>query len=303
MLAIVIPYYKLTFFEETLQSLANQSDKRFKVYIGDDTSPENPSLLLEQFIGKFSFTYKKFESNLGGISLVKQWDRCLAMMNNEDWFLILGDDDALSPTCVEEFFTNLPEIVENNCRVIRFASVINDVAQKNISSLFTHPKLEKSTDFICKRLANKTRSSLSEYVFINSSYKKHGFYEYDLAWHSDDRAWLEFSEFKTIYSINSAHVIIGLSDENISRANFKTEQKQLARLEFFKFLIFDNFYKFTKQQREYLLKFYEQLVYQNKKTSFLFWVSLFFQFLKNCDAIQGIKFTRRLLIYMRKNER
>jgi hypothetical protein len=35
MLAIVIPYYKRTFFEETLQSLANQTDKRFQVFIGD----------------------------------------------------------------------------------------------------------------------------------------------------------------------------------------------------------------------------------------------------------------------------
>jgi len=38
MLAIVIPYYKRTFFEETLQSLANQTDKRFQVYVGDDTN-------------------------------------------------------------------------------------------------------------------------------------------------------------------------------------------------------------------------------------------------------------------------
>jgi hypothetical protein len=27
--------------------LANQTDKRFKVYIGDDASPENPASLLE----------------------------------------------------------------------------------------------------------------------------------------------------------------------------------------------------------------------------------------------------------------
>jgi hypothetical protein len=40
MLAIIIPYYKLCFFEENLQSLAAQTDKRFKVYIGDDASPE-----------------------------------------------------------------------------------------------------------------------------------------------------------------------------------------------------------------------------------------------------------------------
>lgn len=38
MLAIIIPYYKFTFFEATLQSLANQTDQRFKVYIGDDAS-------------------------------------------------------------------------------------------------------------------------------------------------------------------------------------------------------------------------------------------------------------------------
>ena len=42
MLAIVIPYYKYTFFEETLLSLQNQTNKKFNVYIGDDASPENP---------------------------------------------------------------------------------------------------------------------------------------------------------------------------------------------------------------------------------------------------------------------
>ena len=41
MLSIIIPYYKLTFFEATLQSLACQSAKRFKVHIGDDASPKS----------------------------------------------------------------------------------------------------------------------------------------------------------------------------------------------------------------------------------------------------------------------
>jgi hypothetical protein len=40
MLAIVIPYYKIRFFEATLQSVAIQTDKRFKVYIGNDASDE-----------------------------------------------------------------------------------------------------------------------------------------------------------------------------------------------------------------------------------------------------------------------
>ena len=73
MIAIVIPYYKLTFFESILQSLANQTDKRFNVYIGDDASLDDPSSLLEKYNNQFDFVYHKFEKNIGSISLVNQW--------------------------------------------------------------------------------------------------------------------------------------------------------------------------------------------------------------------------------------
>jgi hypothetical protein len=57
MLAIVILYYKLTFFDATLQSLASQTNQRFMVYIGDDVSPQYPVLLLEKYKGTFDFVY------------------------------------------------------------------------------------------------------------------------------------------------------------------------------------------------------------------------------------------------------
>ena len=106
-LAIVIPYYKINFFEKTLSSLAQQTDKRFRVYIGDDASPDSPEKLLEKYQGKFNFTYKKFNDNLGSISLVKQWERCIDMMKDEEWLMILGDDDVLDTNVVEQFYTNL----------------------------------------------------------------------------------------------------------------------------------------------------------------------------------------------------
>ena len=71
MLAIVIPYYKRTFFEETLQCLVNHTNQRFKVYIGDDASPENPSELLKKQKGRFDFVYLSFEQNIGGKSLTQ----------------------------------------------------------------------------------------------------------------------------------------------------------------------------------------------------------------------------------------
>lgn len=299
MLAIIIPYYKLTFFKETLESLGNQTDKRFKVYIGDDASPENPVDLLEKYRGKFDFVYHRFENNLGGTSLTQQWERCVALSENEEWIMILGDDDLLGENVVEEFYRNLSEIKREGVNVVRYATKIDDEKKQNLSQLYLHPKLEKATDFFYRRLVNQTRSSLSEYVFKRSIYKKYGFYDYDLAWHSDDRAWFDFSEFKYIYSINTSYVIFRLSEFNISRGNFKTRQKQESSLKFYKYIINKHLFKFKNYQKKALLLYYEQLVYKNKQADFFFWLSTFLLFVRSFYFIQGLKFTRRLLIHLK----
>jgi glycosyltransferase involved in cell wall biosynthesis len=301
-LGIVIPYYKLSFFEETLQSLANQSDKRFKVYIGDDASTENPKDLLDKFTGKFNFTYQRFTDNLGGQQLVKQWERCVDLLQNEVWFVVLGDDDVLGDNYVEEFYKYLPDVIEEKCKVVRFATVVIDGMSNQISSTYTHSKLEKSTDFFYRRFTNKTRSSLSEYVFKRSAYKTYGFYNYKLAWFTDDRAWLEFSEFKTIYSINSAVVSFRLSKENISRHDYKLQEKANVSLQFFKFIITKHLLKFTKQQQRHFTLYYEQLVYKYSTLTFYFWLLVIFAFLKQLNIVQCVKFTRRMFIQLKRQD-
>lgn len=301
MLAIIIPFFKLTFFEETLQSLSLQTDKRFKVYIGDDASQENPVGLLDKYKGQFEFEYYRFEQNLGSVSLVRQWYRCIGLTAGEEWLMVLGDDDSLSSTCIEDFYLHLDDINDKKCKVVRYATKLNDSVKQNQSSLFTHPKLEKATDFFCRRITNTTRSSLSEYIFKNSVYRQYGFYNYNLAWYADDRAWLEFSNFGMIYSINSSHLIIGLSNENISRASYKREIKEQIKFVFFKDFILKNLFKFARNQRLNLLLHYEQMIYLNNKVNFRFWLRQFLLFLINFNFIQSVKFTRRLLIHLNKN--
>ena len=248
MLAIVLPYFKLTFFEETLDSLSIQTDKRFKVYIGDDASPENPLALLEKYKGQFDFVYRRFEDNLGSLCLVEQWNRCIALTAGEEWLMILGDDDSLGAGCIEDFYNNLPTIISNHCQVVRYATVVNDVVHQKTSPIYTHPELEKATDFFYRRYKNHTRSSLSEYVFSREAYQKYNFHNYDLAWYADDRAWLEFSNFGAIYTINSSHLIIGLSDENISRATYKIEIKDEVKNIFYRDFILKNLFKFKRNR-------------------------------------------------------
>jgi glycosyltransferase involved in cell wall biosynthesis len=298
MLAIIIPYFKLTFFEETLLSLAKQTDKRFKVYIGDDASPENPTNLLEKYKGKFEFIYHRFEDNLGGTSLTQQWDRCIALSADEKWIMILGDDDELDEHCLADFYRNLANIIIAKSNVVRYATRINDILQLKKSDIFTHPQLEKATDFFFRRISNQTRSSLSEYIFKRASFEKYGFVDYDLAWHSDDRAWFEFSENSPIFTINTSCISFRLSGENISRADYKIKEKQQISLIFFRFMLKEYFSIFSNEQKRYFLLHYEQMIYSNKKVTISFWFLIFRLFLSIGSIKQSVKFSRRVFIHL-----
>jgi glycosyltransferase involved in cell wall biosynthesis len=236
MLAIIIPYYKLAFFEATLQSLANQTNKQFKVYIGDDASPEDCTALLKQFEGSFDFDYHRFETNLGGTSLSQQWERCITLTSNEEWMMILGDDDWLSDNVVEAFYKNLDSI-KNKYNVVRFSTKIFFSNKKEYSNLYTHPVEETYAVTYLKKLKGTSRSSLSESIFKRKMYVKYGFQNYPLAWNSDDRAWFDFSESKPIFTINEATMVISVSEESISGMDNNIEIKNRSQALFYSYLL------------------------------------------------------------------
>ncbi len=296
MLAIIIPYYKLTFFKATLQSLVAQTDKRFKVYIGDDASPEDCSVLLQQFQGQIDFKYHRFDANLGAISLTQQWERCIALSNDEQWLMILGDDDVLDDNCVASFYANEVEIKENKSNVIRYAcKVIN--AQGNVFlGPYFHPKLELASDFYCRKVKNLTRSSLSEYIFKKEVFNQYKFVNYPLAWHSDDKAWLDFSENKPIYTINEAIVYVRFSEINISGRQDNIAQKLTATFQFYGDILRDKKNVFTSKQVLTILMSYEVIIKKNRKLNFNEWIFLFRNYFFNFKLIPFLKFIRRFLI-------
>lgn len=266
-LAIVVPYYKIAFFEETLQSLADQSDQRFTVYIGDDASPENPRTLVKKFKGKFNLTYHRFSSNLGSTSLVSHWHRCLDLSHDEKWVLILGDDDVLGRNCVAEFYRHLEEICKVKLNVIRFASeTINDKSVTT-SILYKHPTIEKSTDFLIRKYQGKTRSSLSEYIFKKAIVEEKKFKVFPLAWHSDVMGVLEFSDFSNVYTLNNAIVKIRISDKSISGSDQNWVAKNKASKMFYLGLL-KNTNRFSEVARQPVLLNIEKTYLNDKKDFF-----------------------------------
>ena len=259
-LAIVIPYYKINYFEETLKSLSNQTDKRFKVYIGNDASENDPIEIIEKYSVKLNLDYKKFDDNLGSISLVKQWNRCLELLGNEEWVMILGDDDVLSNNVVESFYEKEKEF-KNSISVVRFATYKIDENSFIYTHLYTNPEIEKSTDIIVQQ----KRSSLSEYIFSRKKIDAIKFKELPLAWYSDLLAVLEFSEYGHIFSINSAYLKIRISENSISGKNDNLSKKEEAKYLFYKYLFENTKGKIDKQTKMVIINKWNKIYLNDKK--------------------------------------
>lgn len=290
MLAIVIPYFKKFFFEETLISLANQTDKRFVVYIGDDASKESPKDLLEKMKGKFEFYYHKFDENLGSKSLTQQWNRCIMLTKNEPWLMVLGDDDLLGSNVVSSFYENLAEIFSTNFKVIRFSVIkINDLSE-NISTLFINPKKEKAIDL----LFEKKRCSLSEHIFWKENVINIGFKNFELGWFSDVLAVLEFSNFEDVFSINEAQISIRISENSISGMKVNFKKKATATKQFYSYLLINKKEYFDKNERIELLNRLSNC-YLNNKKNVVFFLMISLIYIQNLHFVEYFKFCSKTL--------
>lgn len=299
-LAIVIPYYKIDFFEATLQSLSDQTDKRFKVYIGDDASPDNCNDLLHKYQHQLDFEYQRFEQNLGGKSLVKQWERCIGLMKDEEWIMLLGDDDCLDKNCVAAWYEQFPNF-NGKTDVTRFSSIIIDENSKKITTIYTHPDWEAATDSYLKKYKGQSRSSLSEYVFTKAAYDAKGFRNYPLAWHSDDMAWIDFAGNRKIFTINECAVQVRMSAINISAKQDNNHLKNEARKVFFKDLVSEKLQLVDRNAKRELLAAYEKLLKIQRKLTISDWFSLIQIYAKNGEF--SLFLVRRILLNTQKKYR
>lgn len=279
MLAIIIPYFKLSFFEATLESLSNQTDKRFKVYIGDDASPEDPTDLLERYKDKFDFTYHRFKTNIGGETLIKQWNRCVSLNEDKEWIMILGDDDVLGETVVESWYRN-HEYFHLKSNLVRFSSKLIFENFNTISDCYLHPVWESATDSFYRKFKQISRSSLSEHIFSKASYEKYGFNDYPLAWNSDDRAWLDFSDDKPIFTINESIVFVRISSLNITGKRDNMLKKNSSEIEFYRFLIGNKFKFYNSNQRLEIIKKYGKEIRRHRSLKFSEWLLILYYCLK-----------------------
>lgn len=215
-LAIVIPAYKPDYLKCTLESIENQTNNNFTLYIGDDNSPFNLSEIIDKFSDKIHMVYHRFNTNMGNMDLNSQWERCIELTKKEEWLWLFSDDDIMQTNCVQKFYDSIRE-TNSKYDLYRYNTLRIDMRNTAISEPTKHPQWETCTGFLNRKMLRQTNSYAVEYIFNRKIYeRKAGFVKFPCAWASDDATWALFAIEKGIFTIKGALVKWRYSGQNLS---------------------------------------------------------------------------------------
>lgn len=228
-LTIVIPAYKPSFLGQALDSLAAQTDHRFRVLVGDDASPHDLKTIVDRHRARMDLRYEQFPDNLGRRDLVAHWNRCIRLTDSE-WVWLFSDDDIADPTCVAAWRETLSR-ASADCDLYRFQTRIIDGQSRVIRWNPPHPSAESAMAFAYHRLARQRMSYACEYVFSRRAFEREGgMVSFPLAWGADDASWIAFAGDKLIRTIEGPHVNWRASGENLSAAGRATREAKRESL-------------------------------------------------------------------------
>jgi len=94
--SFVMPAYKAQFLEVAVRSIVGQSAPDWELLVVDDCSPQDLRSIVAPFEDDPRVRYFRNAENLGGRSLVRQWNHCLEMASGE-WVVMAADDDIYAP--------------------------------------------------------------------------------------------------------------------------------------------------------------------------------------------------------------
>lgn len=236
-LAIIIPAYKGLFFTQTLDSLAGQSNKNFKIYVGDDNSPDNIQQIVERYTNRLNIAYHKFPNNIGGKNLVNQWNRCVSLIENEKWIWLFSDDDIADSNCVETFFKTIKQDSEKY-DVYRFDTRVIDDSNVIIGENES-PFEENAYDMCIDILQLKRGHCMPDHIFRKSTYDDLGGFVFtNYAQAADWATSINFATKKGICSMKNAKISWRYGNNNISGSAYKSNhEKILGHIQFIKWTL------------------------------------------------------------------
>lgn len=181
--SVLIPAYKSAFLAEALESVIRQSWKDWELIVVDDCSPEELEPVVRPFCKDERIRYYRNERNFGAVNVVANWNKCLEYSTG-DYVICIGDDDRLSPGCLERLaalIDKYPDLGVYHCGV----AVIDERGEVK-ETLDNRPELESSLEMIGERWKGR-RQFIGDFCFNRELLVSNGgFFYLPLAWGADD---------------------------------------------------------------------------------------------------------------------
>lgn len=198
-LAFVIPAWKSLYFRETLDSFVRQTDRRFRIYVGDDASPENLKEIVDEYRESLDIVYRRFPENLGGRDLTAHWLRCLGMVEDEEYVSIFSDDDVLSDNAVHMFHE--AESLNPGHNVYHWNLSFIDAQGKNCAEPGRYPEKMDVREFYRRLYGDHSIDArMPDFIFRTSALKEKGFVKFDLAYRTDNATVMSLARNDGIFS-------------------------------------------------------------------------------------------------------
>lgn len=99
LISFLLPAYKSQWIAQSLESILSQTYTNIELVIVNDSSPED----IKAIVGGYSDSRIRYYENaedIGGKSLVKQWEKCISYARGE-YLVLAGDDDVYHPRFAE----------------------------------------------------------------------------------------------------------------------------------------------------------------------------------------------------------
>lgn len=249
--SFILPAWKRKYLRDAINSIMAQTYTDYELVVIDDCSPDiSYQLLTDEFQFPFvdcnksdnllckgenpKLKYYRNDENIGGNSLVAQWNHCIQYAKGK-YIIIATDDDLYEPNFLEE----ISLLIDNYPQVDLFRSRILQIEDGGkILGMDGYFKECMTFAEFAYYMRQGMKSGIPQYVFKKKALTEAGgFVEFPHAWASDDASALLMAK-NGVAICNKTLVKFRLSSGiNITSNQSLMPEKTKAMLQYYKWML------------------------------------------------------------------
>ncbi len=243
LLSFVLPAYKGKWLKRAIDSILAQTYTTIELVIVNDVSPDDLDSIVRSY-DDVRIRYYKNKENLGGKSLIAQWEYCVSLAHGE-YLVMAADDDIYHPLFAERCFELIQRYPE--CDLVRARVAQIDEAGKLLGVDHTFPEFISQIEYAYRYREGSAFICMGNFFFKTETLRRKGFVDFPCALCSDIATSIEMAE-NGMLNTDEMLFYFRQSTVHLSGSTARNKEKIEAITRFFDWM---SAYKFKTPKNEY----------------------------------------------------